>query len=87
MSLSMGRSYNGTVCFLFTSPSLKTGSNYTVYTGSEATGTAWHGHVTNATLSSTGTSAASVSSLSSPYSSCGNSVGGMGGGGFPGGGR
>ena len=87
MSFAMGRSYNGTVCFLFTSPSLKTGSSYTVYTGSEATGTAWHGLVTNATLSSTGTSAASVSSLSSPYSSCGNSVGGMGGGGLPGGGR
>lgn len=85
MSLSMGRSYNGTICFLFTSPSMKTGSSYTIYTGSESTGTAGHGLITAATLSSTGTSAASVSSLSSPYSSCGSSIGGMGGGGVPGG--
>ena len=85
MSLSIGRSYNGTICFLFTSPSMKTGSSYTIYTGSESTGTAGHGLITAATLSSTGTSAASVSSLSSPYSSCGSSIGGMGGGGFPGG--
>lgn len=86
MSLSMGRSYSGTICFLFTSPSMKTGSSYTIYTGSETTGTAWHGLITAATVSSTGTSSASVSSLSSPYSSCGSSIGGMGGG-FPGGGR
>lgn len=79
----MGRSYNGTICFLITSPSMKTGSSYTIYTGSETTGTAWHGLITAATFSSTGTSAASVSSLSSPYSSCGSSLGGMGGGGFP----
>ena len=79
LSLEMGRSYNGSACFLITSPSLQKGSAYTLYNGASATGTNWHGLITSASLISTGTSAASVSSLSSPYSTCGSSTGGMGG--------
>jgi hypothetical protein len=81
LSLKMGRSYNGTACFLISSPSLTKGSKYTIYTGATATGTDWHGMITGATISSEGTSAATISSLSSPYSSAGSSSGGMGGGG------
>ena len=79
LSLEMGRSYNGSACFLITSPSLKKGSAYTLYNGVSAKGTDWHGLINSASLSSMGTSAASVSSLSSPYSTCGSSTGGMGG--------
>ena len=79
LSLEMGRSYNGSACFLITSPSLKKGSAYTLYNGVSAKGTDWHGLISSASLTSTGTSAASVSSLSSPYSTCGSSIGGMGG--------
>jgi hypothetical protein len=81
LSLKMGRSYNGTACFLISSPNLTKGSKYTIYTGATATGTDWHGMITGATISSEGTSAATISSLSSPYSSAGSSSGGMGGGG------
>lgn len=81
LSLKMGRSYNGTACFLISSPNLTKGSKYTIYTGDTATGTDWHGMITGATISSEGTSAATISSLSSPYSSAGSSSGGMGGGG------
>lgn len=87
LALNMGRSYNGTACFLLSAPSLTKGSAYTLYTGATASGTDWHGLITGATISSTGTSAATVSSLSSPYSSCGSSTGGMGGGMQPGGRR
>lgn len=79
LSLEMGRSYNGSACFLITSPSLKKGSAYTLYNSVSAKGTDWHGLISSASLSSMGTSAASVSSLSSPYSTCGSSTGGMGG--------
>jgi hypothetical protein len=79
LSFEMGRSYNGSACFLITSPSLKKGSAYTLYNGVSAKGTDWHGLISSASLTSTGTSAASVSSLSSPYSTCGSSIGGMGG--------
>lgn len=86
LSFKMGRSFNGSSCFLITSPNLKKGSSYTIYNGASATGTDWYGLVTSATLSSTGTSTATISSLSTPYSTCGNSTGGMGnmGGGMPG---
>lgn len=86
LTLNMGRSYNGSACFLITSPNLKNGNSYTLYNGASATGTDWHGLITSATLSSTGTSVASVSSLNSPYSTCGSNIGGMGGmgGGTPG---
>ena len=85
--LTMGRSYNGNVCILFTSPSLSKGGSYTVYTGASVSGTDWHGLYVGATVSSTGTSAATLSSLSSPYSSAGSTtgMGGFGGGGRPGG--
>ncbi len=79
LALTMNRSYNGSACFLITSPSLKKGSSYALYTGSTISGTDWHGLVSNATVSSEGTSVATVSSLVSPYSSCGNATGGMGG--------
>lgn len=84
LALTMGRSYNGNVCILFTSPSLSKGGSYTVYTGASVSGTDWHGLYVGATVSSTGTSAATISSLSSPYSSAGSTTG-MGG--FGGGGR
>lgn len=86
LSLEMGRSYNGSACFLITSPNLKKGSSYTLYNGASATGTDWHGLIASAKLGSTGTSVASVSSLNSPYSTCGSSTGGIGGmgGGIPG---
>ena len=86
LAFEMGRSYNGSACFLITSPSLKKGNSYTLYNGASVTGTDWHGLIASATLSSTGTSVASVSSLSSPYSTCGSTTGGMGGmgGGMPG---
>lgn len=86
LAFEMGRSYNGSACFLITSPSLKTGNSYTLYNGASATGTDWHGLIASATLGSTGTSVASVSSLNSPYSTCGSTTGGMGsmGGGMPG---
>ena len=79
LALTMNRSYNGSACFLITSPNLKKGSSYALYTGSTISGTDWHGLVSNATVSSEGTSVASVNSLVSPYSSCGNATGGMGG--------
>lgn len=87
LALTMGRSYNGNVCILFTSPSLSKGGSYTVYTGASVSGTDWHGLYVGATVSSTGTSAATISSLSSPYSSAGSTtgMGGFGGGGRPGG--
>lgn len=81
LAFEMGRSYNGSACFLITSPSLSKGSSYTIATGATATGTDWHGLITSPTVSASGTSAATVSSLSSPYSTCGSSTGGMGGGG------
>ncbi|MBQ8047369.1 MAG: carbohydrate-binding domain-containing protein [Prevotella sp.] len=85
-ALEMGRSYNGTACFLITSPLLQKGSAYNIYTGSTATGTSWHGLIVQPAISSTGTTAATVSSLSLPYSTCGSNTGGMGGGGMPKGG-
>lgn len=87
LALTMGRSYNGNVCILFTSPSLSKGGSYTVYTGASVSGTDWYGLYVGATVSSTGTSAATISSLSSPYSSAGSTtgMGGFGGGGRPGG--
>lgn len=86
MALKMGRTYNGSACFLFSSPNLSKGSSYTIYTGATVSGTDWHGMTIGATVSSTGTSAATISSLSSPYSSAGSTSGGMGGG-MGGGGR
>jgi hypothetical protein len=79
LTFKMGRTYGGNAVILFTSPSLKKGSSYTLYSGATATGTDWHGLITSASVSSTGSSAGSVSSLSSPYSSIGNTSGGMGG--------
>lgn len=89
LALTMGRSYNGAAVFLISSPSLKSGGSYDFYTGASASGTSWHGLISDATITSSGTSVASVSSLSSPYSQVGNvSGGGPGGGqgGRPGGG-
>lgn len=84
VAFEMGRAYNGSACFLITSPSLKKGSSYTLYSGATASGTDWHGLTTGATISQTGTETATISSLASPYSTAGSSTGGMGGG-MPGG--
>jgi len=84
LALKMGRAYNGSAVFFFTSPSLSKGNAYTIYTGATASGTDWHGLYTGATLSSTGNSAATISSLALPYSSAGQTQGA--GGGNPGGG-
>lgn len=86
LAFSMKRTYGGTACFLLTSPSLSKESAYTLTSGASASGTDWYGLKTAASISSEGSSVATVSSLASPYSSCGTSVGGMGGGGTPGGG-
>ena len=90
LALEMGRSYNGSACFLITSPNLTKGSSYTINTGATVSGTDWHGLITSPTVSSSGSTSATISSLSSPYSSAGSSTGGMGGGqqggGQPGGG-
>lgn len=86
LTLTMQRAFNGTACFLITSPSLTKGAAYAVYTDTSATGTDWYGLCTAATVSSIGSQTATVSSLSSPYSTCGSTSGGMGGG-MPGGGR
>lgn len=80
LTFQMGRSYSGNATFLITSPNLKSGSSYSLYTGATATGTDWHGLITSATVSATGTLAATISSLASPYSSVGSSTGGMTGG-------
>ena len=64
-----------TLTFLISSPDLKKGSAYTVYTGASVSGEDYHGLIKNATVNSTGTSAGSVSSLSSPYSSIGSGGG------------
>lgn len=85
LALTLGRSYSGTLTILMSSPSLSKGSSYTLYSGASASGTSWHGLITSATLNSTGSSIASISSLSSPYSSIGSAAGG--GGMNPGGGR
>lgn len=87
LALTMQRAFNGTACFLFTTPGLTKGTAYTVNTGATATGTDWYGLRTAATVSAAGTEAASISSLSTPYSSCGSTTGGMGGGMMPGGRR
>lgn len=87
MAFQMGRSYNGSACFLITSPNLSKGSSYSIATGATATGTDWHGLTLSPTITAAGSTTATVSSLASPYSTCGSSVGGMGGGGMqPGGG-
>lgn len=86
LAIEMGRSFNGTACFLISSPSLTKGSAYTIATGASASGTAWHGLTLSPTITSAGSTAATVSSLASPYSTCGSSTGGMGGGGMPSGG-
>ena len=57
-------------------------------TGATASGTDWHGLILSPTVSASGSTSATLSSLSSPYSTCGSSTGGMGGGGGqPGGGN
>ena len=92
LAFTMKRAYNGTACFLFTSPNLSTGSAYTITSGATASGTDWYGLKAAPSISAEGSSAAIVSSLSSPYSTCGSFIGGMpggnmGGGGMPGGRR
>lgn len=77
LTFQMDRSYSGNATFLITSPNLKSGSSYSLYTGATATGTDWHGLITSATVSATGTLAATISSLASPYSSVDSSTGGM----------
>ena len=85
LAFTMQRSYDGTACFLFSSPDLSKGSSYTFTSGATASGTDWYGLKTAAGISSEGSSAATISSLSSPYSTCGSTLSGMGGG-MPGGG-
>lgn len=86
LAFTVQRSYNGTACFLFTAPTLSKGSAYTITSGATASGNDWYGLKTAASITSKGSSVATVSSLASPYSTCGSSIGGMGGGGIQGGG-
>lgn len=85
LSMKMLRSYNGSATFLISSPDLSQGTSYTLTTGATVSGTDFAGLITSPTVSSEGSSAATVSSLSSPYSQVGSSTGGMGGGGGHGG--
>ena len=86
LAFTVQRSYGSTACFLFTAPTLSKGSAYTITSGATASGDDWYGLKTAATITSKGSSAGTVSSLASPYSTCGSSVGGMGGDGAQGGG-
>jgi hypothetical protein len=72
----MTKSYSGSVKFFITTPALKKGSKYTIYKGSTVSGDDWHGAYLTPEVSSNGSSAGSVSSLSLPYSSVGSSNGG-----------
>jgi len=58
---------------VITSPSLTKGSSYTLYSGASVSGDNWHSLYLNPTVSSTGSSVGSVSSLATPYSSIGSS--------------
>ncbi len=76
LGFKMSKSYSGSVKLFITSPSLKKGSKYTIYKNPTISGEDWHGVYLSPEVSSNGTSAGSVSSLSSPYSSVGSSGGG-----------
>ena len=67
-----GGNNRGSLTFVITSPNLTTGSKYTLYSGATVSGTSWNGLYTNATVSSTGTTLGTVSSLATPYSKVGN---------------
>ncbi|MBQ7461682.1 MAG: carbohydrate-binding domain-containing protein [Bacteroidaceae bacterium] len=86
LAFTIQRSYGSTACFLFTAPTLSKGSAYTITSGATVSGNDWYGLKTEASITSKGSSAGTISSLASPYSTCGSSVGGMGGNGTPGGG-
>ena len=67
----------GGLSLLISSPNIKTGSAYTLYSGQTASGEAWHGLIAPATVSGTGTKLGSVSSVTTPYSTIsGSSSGG-----------
>ena len=68
----------GGMSVIMSSPSLKTGSSYTLYSGQTASGDAWHDLIAPATVSGSGTSKGSVNSLSIPYSTTTTSGGGGG---------
>ena len=53
---------------MVSSPSLVKGSSATLYTGATVSGDTWHGLYTSPSISKTGTSVASVTSVSTPYS-------------------
>jgi hypothetical protein len=76
LAFKMTKSYSGSVKFFITTPALKKGSKYTIYKGSTVSGDDWHGAYLTPEVSSNGSSAGSVSSLSLPYSSVGSSNGG-----------
>jgi len=68
-----GGSSGSSALVVMTSPSLTTGSSYTLYSGASVSGDNWHGLYLSPTVSSTGSTLGTVSSLSSPYSSIGSS--------------
>jgi hypothetical protein len=76
LAFKMTKSYSGSVKFFITTPALKKGSKYTIYKGSTVSGDDWHGAYLTPEVSSNGSSAGSVSSLSLTYSSVGSSNGG-----------
>jgi hypothetical protein len=73
LGFKMSKSYSGSVKFFISSPDLTKGSSYKLYKSSSISGDDWHGLYSPVTVTSTGTSAGSVSSLSLPYSSVGSS--------------
>jgi len=70
-----GGGRGGSTTVLMSSPSLSTGSSYTLYSGASVSGDNFHSLYTSPTVSTTGSSLGSVSSLSTPYSSIGSSSG------------
>ncbi len=75
LGFTMGKSYSGSATFLITSPDLVKGSSYTLYGGASVSGDDWHGLYSPVTISSTGSTLGTISSLSSPYSTLGSGGG------------
>lgn len=79
MSFTIKRGYQSGLC-LVSSPELKSGTTYTIYSGSSVSGDDWHGLYTSPTVSSFGTELGSVTAQATAG---GSNMGGMGFGGRP----
>lgn len=75
MSFTVKRGYQSGL-YLISSPDLKNGTSYTVYSGSTVSGDDWHGLYTEPTVSSLGSELGSVTAQATAG---GSNMGGMGG--------